>query len=168
MRDRYMRDRMISRGRAMGDGRRSRDSRGRYTSDHMMHNDYRMEDRKRGRDYTRDYNDYYDDDYDRYDYADEDWDEELENWCIELKRNVKTPIAKNEAINKANMMGVRFKDYNEDEFYCVVNMLMTDFPNIAQPETYIAMAKQWLEDKDAALKGSEKLCEYYYTIVKGE
>ena len=65
-------------------------------------------------------------------------------------------------------MGVQFKEYDEKEFYVTVMMLMSVFPNIGQPETYIARAKQWLEDKNAELTGSEKLSAYYYTIVKGE
>ena len=76
--------------------------------------------------------------------------------------------SKNEILSTAEQMGVRFDKYDEKEFYTTVMMLMSDYPNIGQPETYIAMAKQWLEDKDSELTGSEKLAAYYYTIVKGE
>ena len=65
-------------------------------------------------------------------------------------------------------MGVKFEDYNEEEFLTTYYMVLSDYPKIAnEPHTYLALAKDWLEDKDTALKGSEKLCAYYYEIVKG-
>lgn len=178
--NRYLRDRMISRDRARRDYRRDgrnpygarggyvRDSRrGDYASDYAgdYRNDYDRADRARdrGRDYAdRDY-----DDYDM-DEAEDEFKMDLEDWCKELKHQVRNPLPKSEVLTKAEQMGVRFDEYNEKEFYATVMMLMSDFPNVGQPETYIAMAKQWLEDKDAELQGAEKLSAYYYTIVKGE
>lgn len=196
MMNRYLRDRMIGRDRARRDyrrdGRNAYGSRGGYVRD-SRREDYR--DRDYDRDYRdnrdrnrdRDYRDYQrDQDYewtDRFkrtaseygdfqdmDYAemDEEYKAELEEWCKELKKQAKNPLTKSEVLNKAEQMGVRFDEYDEKEFFTTVLMLMTDFPNVGQPETYIAMAKQWLEDKDSELKGSEKLSAYYYTIVKGE
>ena len=47
-------------------------------------------------------------------------------------------------------------------------MVMSDYPQVAnEPHTYLSLAKDWLEDKDSKLKGSEKLCAYYYEIIKG-
>lgn len=177
--NRYLRDRMIQRDRARRDyrrdGRNPYGSKGGYVSSDRGRGDY---DRDYGRDYRNDYsrdygNDYRDRDYDHemdhdMDYAEDEWQDDMEKWCKELKRNAKQSLPMNEVISKAEQMGVRFKDYDEKEFYCVVNMLMSDFPNVGQPESYIAMAKQWLEDKDAELQGSEKIAAYYYTIVKGE
>lgn len=185
MMNRYLRDRMIGRDRARRDSRRDGrnpyGSRGGYVRDSRRgdYGDYRDRDydrdyRDRGRDRDRDYGDYRRDrDYDDFndmDYAemDEEYKEELEEWCKELKKQVRNPIPKSEILGKADQMGVRFDKYDEKEFLTTVMMLMTDFPNIGQPETYIAMAKQWLEDKDSELTGSEKLAAYYYTIVKGE
>ena len=37
-----------------------------------------------------------------------------------------------------------------------------------EPNTYIAMAKQWLMDDDIEVSPSEKLSIYYYKIIKGE
>ena len=180
--NRYLRDHMIGRDRARRDYR-GRDGRNPYGSARgyvrdSRRGDYRMDDPRmnggRG-DYYRDGNDYnYNDydytDYDNMDYAamDRDYHMELDEWCQKLKRQVKNALPKSEILAKANQMNVRFEKYDEEEFYVTVMMLMSDFPNIMQPETYIAMAKQWLEDKDSALTGSEKLSAYYYTIVKGE
>lgn len=190
--NRYLRDHMIGRDRRyndyrMRDGRNNYSSRGGYSRD-SRRGDYA---RGYGRDRERIEEDYarreYDEihqpmserlnrtafeygDYTDLDYAamDNDYHIELDEWCKDLKRQVRNPISKNEVLSKAEQMGVQFKEYDEKEFYVTVMMLMTDFPNIGQPETYIAMAKQWLEDKDAELSGSEKLSAYYYTIVKGE
>ena len=47
-------------------------------------------------------------------------------------------------------------------------MMMSDFPGIAStPQHYLAMAKDFLEDKDSEKTGGEKLCAYYDNIVKG-
>lgn len=189
MRDnRFLRDHMIGRDRRTGDYR---------SRDYSSRNGYMMDSRRGdyARDYGRDYRsmggDYirreYDDrphsmrekltrtaseygDYTDLDYAamDDEYHTELDTWCKELKRQVRNALPKNEVLSKAEQMGVHFDEYDEKEFYVTVMMLMSDFPNIGQPETYIAMAKQWLEDKDAELTGSEKLSAYYYTIVKGE
>lgn len=177
MMNRYLRDRMIGRDRTRRDYR-GRDGRNPYGAAGGY-----VRDSKRGdySDYRR--NDYNDRDYRDYqrerepygyytdmDYAemDEEYKTELEEWCKELKKQVRSPLSKSEILNTAEQMGVRFDKFDEKEFYTTVMMLMSDYPNIGQPETYIAMAKQWLEDKDSELTGSEKLSAYYYTIVKGE
>ena len=194
MMNRYLRDRMIGRDRAHRDyrgrdGRNAYGSRGGYIRD-SRRGDYRNSDYRREDYMDRDYRDYRDEprertpewtdrfkrtafeygDFTDMDYAemDEEYKSELEEWCRELKKQVRNPLPKSEVINKAEQMGVHFDKYDEKEFYTTVMMLMSDYPHIGQPETYIAMAKQWLEDNDAELTGSEKLSAYYYTIIKGE
>ena len=169
MKNRYLRDRMIGRDRARRDyrsrdGRNPYGSRGGYVRDSRIgdYGDYRRNDYN-----DRDYRGYIDYDMD-YAEMDEEYKTELEEWCKELKKQVRNSLPKNEILSTAEQMGVRFDKYDEKEFYTTVMMLMSDYPNIGQPETYIAMAKQWLEDKDSELTGSEKLAAYYYTIVKGE
>lgn len=188
--NRYLRDHMISRDRARGDyrrdGRSSYGSRGGYMRD-SRRGDYGYDYNSNepiGKNYTRreyddrphslserlnrtasEYGDFTDLDYAA---MDDEYHMELEDWCKDLKHQVRNALPKQEVLMKAEQMGVRFDEYDEKEFYTTVMMLMSDFPNIGQPETYIAMAKQWLEDKDAELTGSEKLSAYYYTIVKGE
>lgn len=118
--------------------------------------------RGRGRDY--DYG---------YDYASEDmekeWHEELEKWCKKLKKHDIFNMPKEQIIQKARDMGVKFHDYNEEEFVTTYYMMISDYKNVSNdPHFYLVLAKQFLEDDDTALKGSDKLCAYYYEIVKGE
>lgn len=173
--NRYLRDR--ARRRMRRDRSRGQD----YADRHYHITSYPMYD---DRDYTRrrDYDYDYargrrrDSDYARnhdyameedYDLADE-WEEDLMEWCKKLKHHDRFGMHKDQVIHNAKQMGVDFKDYNEKEFVVVYYMLMSDFPQLAnEPHTYISMAKEWLEDKDSMLKGSERLCAYYYEIVKG-
>lgn len=122
----------------------------------------------RGRDYN-DYNDY--NDYDMRDYAseDEEYKKDLKEWTKKLKMKDKFGIPEKEIIEKAKQMGVKFKDYSEEEFVATYYMLMSDFTNVSNDvHMYLTMAKSFLEDKDIAVSPSEKLCIYMYKIVKGE
>ena len=104
------------------------------------------------------------------DYAKENrYMEEMDKWCEKLERYDRFDMPKREIIRTAEEMGVHFEEYDEDDFLCVYYMLMSDFPKITnEPHTYLAMAKDWLEDEDAKLKGEEKLIAYFCHIVKGE
>lgn len=107
-----------------------------------------------------------------YDYAHEDmekeWKEHLEKWHKELKRYDRFNMPKEQIIQSARQMGVSFKHYTEEEFLTAYYMVMSDYPQVAnEPHTYLAMAKDWLEDKDSKLQGGEKLCAYYYEVIKG-
>ena len=111
----------------------------------------------------------YDYGYD-YDYADEDmekeWKEHLKKWQDELKRYDRFNMPKDQVIQNAKQMGVEFDKYNEEEFLTTYYMVMSDYPSIAnEPHTYISLAKDWLEDEDSKLKGSDKLCAYYYEVI---
>lgn len=102
-----------------------------------------------------------------YDMADE-WEEHLEEWIKHLKQHDRFGMHKDQLIHNAKQMGVHFEDYSEKEFLAAYYMLLSDFPKIAnEPHTYLSMAKDWLEDHDSNLKGSERLCAYYYEIIKG-
>ena len=114
-------------------------------------------------DYGYDYN---------YDYASEDmekeWKEHLKKWQEELKRYDRFNMTKDQVIQNAKQMGVEFDKYNEEEFLTTYYMVMSDYPTIAnEPHTYISLAKDWLEDEDSKLKGSDKLCAYYHEVIKG-
>lgn len=125
----------------------------------------------RGMDGTRGRSDYADYEYDYGDYAsmDEEFKEELENWCKKLKKKDRFKLPKEDLIKKAKQMGVKFDEYDEEEFITVFYMLQSDYPSIFDNEHgYLAMAKQWLEDDDIEVSPSEKLAIYYYKIVKGE
>lgn len=111
----------------------------------------------------------YDYGYD-YDYASEDmekeWKEHLKKWQDELKRYDRFNMPKDQVIQNAKQMGVEFDKYNEEEFLTTYYMVMSDYPSIAnEPHTYISLAKDWLEDEDSKLKGSDKLCAYYYEVI---
>ena len=128
-------------------------------------------------DYRRgDYNRY---DYNRYndyggygmDYAENDDLKYYEKKLLsQLDEKQKMMLKKEEVIKKAEQNNVRFEDYDEEEFYIVVLMMATDFGKTlgsSSPDTYIKMAKNWLEDDDASLKYSDKLYEYLDRIVDG-
>lgn len=156
MRDRYddMRDR-----RYEEDLRRmSRDYRPSYDG----REDYARYDRlRRDNDYDRMY------DYNR-DYASEseEYDKDLHEWANKLKSSDRFKVPKEQVIIQAKNMGVEFKDFDEDEFYTTYLMLLSDYKSIANDyNIYVKMANDFLTDKDAALKGSEKLCAYMYEIV---
>lgn len=110
--------------------------------------------------------------YDRgYDYASEDmekeWKEDLHEWCEKLKKHDKFKLPKEQVLHSAKQMNIMFNDYNEEEFLTTYYMMMSDYPDIAtNHQTYIAMAKDFLHDEDSELKGSDKLCAYYYEVVK--
>lgn len=108
-----------------------------------------------------------------YDYAYEgmgkEWKEDLHEWIEDLKKYDSFKMSKEDIINKAKSMGVKFDKYNEHEFVATYYMMMSDYPSImSDPHLALAMAKDFLEDKDSKLKGSDKLCAYYYEIVKGK
>ena len=70
---------------------------------------------------------------------------------------------------EAKKMDIKFEKYDEMELYATYLMMISDYPQMAgEPHSYIAMAKAFLEDKDAALQGGEKLCKYLYAIVLDE
>lgn len=111
----------------------------------------------------RDYRDYADDDYDK------EYHEDLMDWVKELKRDDRYNLSKEQVIEKATQMGVKFNDFDEDEYYAIYLMHVSDYPFIAnEPQTYLAMAKAWLEDKDLEIDPSEKVCKYMYEIVMAD
>ena len=111
----------------------------------------------------RDYRDYADEDYDK------EYHEDLHKWIQELKKDDRYNLAKEQVIQKAEEMGVKFKDFDEDEFYAIYLMHVSDYPFIAnEPHTYLAMAKAWLEDDDIEVDPSDKVCVYMYEIVMAD
>lgn len=106
-----------------------------------------------------------------YDYSngEMEYNEELNRWIEKLKRYDKYGMTKEQLIQHSRQMGVSYKDYTEDEFYATYLMMQSDYKTVSNdPNVYITLAKEFLEDDDSALKGGEKLCEYYYSIILGE
>lgn len=126
--------------------------------------------RRGRRDYGQDYENDYNNDY-GYDYAsgEEDYKQELQKWCNKLKQKDRFNLRKEEVIKKAKEMQVKFDDFNEEEFYAVYLMLISDFKNqFNDPHMYIKMAKDWLMDDDIEVNPSEKLWLYLNYIVLGK
>ena len=113
---------------------------------------------------NRDYRDYAEED----DY-DEEYEEDLKKWTQKLKKSDRFGLSKDQVIQKAKEMKVDFKQYDENEFYAIYLMHISDYPSVAnEPHTYLAMTKAWLEDKDLQISPSEKVCKYLYEIVMPE
>lgn len=195
MRDRAMnRDmrrgvRGSGRGRDRMDERNPYGSRGGYVSSSRRDRADERRDYERDYNYDRDYNNDYrsydrydsgDRRYDRYDYdyrgrdyaekeMDEEYEEDLKEWTKKLKKHDRFGLSESDIVNKAKSMGIRFEEYNEDEFIATYYMMQSDYKNVGNDaHIYLQMAKSFLEDKDAEKQGSEKLCIYMYEIVKGE
>lgn len=108
-------------------------------------------------DYGRDYNDYA---------AGKLSNEELRRWqnklCESMDKEEVEMFAFDSVIHQAEQMTINFDKYTKEEFYTTVLMLFTDYyktigPNIPM---YLALAKDFLEDKDAKVKYGEKLAAY--------
>ena len=135
--------------------------------------DYARGGRGRGRDYGYDYN---------YDYAGDYGEnltkDELEEWKMKLMKEVdekdKHFFTKENISSKARAFGAQMKDYNEEELCLVTLMMYTDYCKTikkfvgANMDIYIELAKDWLEDKDSELKGSERLAVYHDCIIEAE
>lgn len=115
------------------------------------------------RDYRRDMRDYSDYDYDK------DYHKDLDKWIEKLKRFDRFNLPKDQVLQVAKQMGVEFKDYDEEEFYAIYLMHLSDYPTVSNDSRmYLNMAKSWLEDKDIKIEPSEKVCKYMYEIAMAE
>lgn len=120
----------------------------------------------------RDRGDYYGGDG-RNDYALEDpgqeYKKELEEWIKKMKSKDRFQLSKQEVLNKAKQMGVKFEEFSEEEFYATYLAMITDYKNVGNdPHIYLSLAKQFLEDDDIELSPSEKVYAYLNYIVLGK
>lgn len=115
----------------------------------------------------QDYNDYTDMDYA---YEEKDYKKKLEHWTDKLKKkDTRFNISKEQVINRAKQMNVKFEEYDEEEFYFVYLLNIAMYSNITNDSNvYIGMAKKWLENEIEEVKGEEKVCKYIYEILEGE
>ena len=149
----YDDERRDYRGRDYEDGRRRRNSMGRFTNR-----------------------------ADRRDYGEEDEvylkKEDMEQWADDIENEDGTRGAHfNKHMIKEAMKGGGSGKYTEDELCMVANMLYSDYCSVLHPyishepekeaQFYAKMAKAFLEDKDGP-EPSEKLALYYYCIVEGD
>lgn len=134
------------------------------------------------RDYGRSMRDYRDYNYEEpyrdrpnyygYDYStgvESEYHDKVKRLIEKLERHDKFKKSKQDIISQARQMGATFKDYNEDEFLAVYYMLMSDYKAemLNSPQIYEIMAKEWLEDDDAAYSGEDKLFAYIDCIIEG-
>lgn len=138
----------------------------------------------RGRDYG-----YYDmarggrrDDYPYYDMAGDYGEtltaEELEHWdrilLKEIEEKDKHFFSKENIEQKAKQMGIEMKHFNAQELATATAMVYTDYCMALKPyvganmDVYIKLAEAFLNDKDASVKGGEKLAVYFDCIAEGE
>ena len=104
--------------------------------------------------------------------------EELEEWKKKLLKEVedkdKQFFSKEMIGQKAKQMGVEMKDFNEEELVIATLLAYTDYCKTIKKyvgnnmDIYIELGKDMLEDKDASVKGGEKLAVYYDNIVEEE
>ena len=137
------------------------------------------EDDMRGRDYendmrrNRDYNDMRSESF-----GENLSKEELEHWNKMLMKEVddkdKQFLNKQSIEQKARQMGIQMKDYNAEELATATAMVYTDYCKTLKPyvgnntDVYIKLARDWLEDEDASVKGAEKLAIYHDCIISEE
>jgi len=189
--DRRSRRRDYASGNDYGYGYTEYNSMGDYRRDRRRQSSRMGRDGEYDREHSMDYN-YYEPymsmrDYGDYrrdrrrDYRDraseEDYlsDEELMEWSKELLMAVpekdKPYFTKDNMEKRAKEMGVNYKDFTFSELYTAALMLYNDYSKTlgtANMDLYIRMAKDFFEDDDAELQGSEKLATYYDEIVCAE
>ena len=136
-----------------------------------MRGDYRGG--RAGRGYGYDYGyDYDDDDYG--DYGETLSEEELEKWAHKLRGQLdereKQMFTKDAIVNKAKTMGKQMEGFGEKELEVATLMCYTDYKQTIGPSLDFAvkMAYDWLMDKDASVRGAEKLSIYFDCIVEGQ
>ncbi len=101
--------------------------------------------------------------------SDKEFKEDLHRWTMKLKHKDRFGIKKEEILTHAKNMGVKFDEFSEEEFYVVYLMMVSDYKSVGDDfRKYISLAKEWLMDDDVEVTPSEKLCIYFYEIVKGE
>lgn len=134
------------------------------------------QDYARGRDYNYDYGYMPIYDYGRRDYGEEKLSkEELEDWIEDLKEEIdaqyKSLYSKEKIETVAKQMGIEMDKFNLHELMVTTLMMATDYAKSvgqADIQRNVAMAKEWLCDKDSKLKYGEKLSAYYDNIIKGD
>lgn len=112
------------------------------------------------------------------DYGEKLTKEELEHWNKKLLKEVdekyKHFFTKENMANKARTLGIQMSEFTEDELLTATLMLYTDFCDALKPyvgenmDVYVRMARAFLVDPDASVKGGEKLAVYHDCIVEGE
>lgn len=108
------------------------------------------------------------------DYGETLSEKELDHWCKKLKEQLderEKQMFSKEAISKhAKSIGRQMEGFTEKELEVATLMIYTDYKqSIGQNlDLAVRLAFDWLNDKDVAVKGAEKLAVYYDCIVEGD
>lgn len=100
--------------------------------------------------------------------------EDLEKWCKKLKEQLdereKSMFSKQAIMQHAKQIGRSMEGFGEKELEVATLMIYTDYKNsIGQNlDLAVRLAFDWLNDKDTAVKGAEKLAIYHDCIVEGD
>lgn len=95
---------------------------------------------------------------------------DLKRWIEKLQSKDKFEMSEDQIIQQAKSLGIRFKEFSETEFYAIYLAMVSDYHKTLGNDVmiYIKLARDFLEDDDMGVTPSEKVCIYYYYIVKGE
>ena len=108
------------------------------------------------------------------DYGESLTTEDLEKWCKKLKEQLdereKSMFSKQAIMQHAKQIGRSVEGFGEKELEVATLMIYTDYKNsIGQNlDLAVRLAFDWLNDKDTAVKGAEKLAIYYDCVVEGD
>lgn len=104
--------------------------------------------------------------------------EELEHWKKKLMKEVeekdKQFFGKENVEQKAKQLGIEMEKFNAEELAVATAAMYTDYSKALKPyiganmDVYVKMGEAFLNDKDASVKGGEKLAVYFDCIVEGE
>ena len=83
-------------------------------------------------------------------------------------------FSKEEVMEVADKMQIEYENYTPADICLIANVLYSDltvFRPLMQKDKevyyFVGAAKEWLEDDDSSLTGSDKVVSYYYNVVKG-
>ncbi len=108
------------------------------------------------------------------DYGETLSEEDLDKWCKKLKGQLderEKQMFSKEAISRhARQIGKQMDGFGEKELEVATLMVYTDYKqSIGQNlDLAVRLAFDWLNDKDAAVKGAEKLAIYHDCIIEGD
>lgn len=108
------------------------------------------------------------------DYGETLSEEDLNKWCKKLKEQLdereKQMFSKEAIARHVKQIGRQMQGFGEKELEVTTLMIYTDYKNsIGQNlDLAVRLAFDWLNDKDAAVKGAEKLAIYHDCIVEGD
>lgn len=133
----------------------------------MPQGDYGYPDMRGRRDYGYDYG------YPYGDFGETLSEQELESWnkrlMEQLDEREKQMFHKDTIMQKIKQMGKPMEGFGEKELYTATLMSYTDDKEFIgqNPDLAIKLGYAFLSDKDAKVRGAEKLCVYFDEIVMG-